>query len=252
MGGIEALVAFIVGNAVEHLRVCPAVVVAVDYLAHEPEIALFALAEASYPLEEVEVDAVGSVKADAVDAKGLYPVVDSVDDVVTDADIAEIEFYEVIVAVPAFIPEWVAAGTLTAEVEVLEPVAVARPLTLLLNIDELGKFPSYMVENAVKDDPDAVFVELVADEAEGIVVAETTVNGLVVNGIVAVLDRLENGSEVNGVNIHLLEMRYPVEHLVETVDHIASVIEFGCSAEAERVDVVDYGVVIPIHISILL
>ena len=80
-----------------------------DYFSHEPEIRTFAFAEASYSLEEIEVYAVSSVKADAVYFEFLYPVVDSIYKVVANAYIAEVEFNEIIVTIPALVPEWVAA-----------------------------------------------------------------------------------------------------------------------------------------------
>ena len=43
---------------------------------------------------------------------------------VANAYIAEIELYEVVMAVPALIPERIAAWARTAEVKVLEPVTV--------------------------------------------------------------------------------------------------------------------------------
>ena len=45
-----------------------------------------------------------------------------------------------------------------------------------------------MIENTVKDYPDTVFVQLIADIAEGVVIAETTVNSFIVYRIVTVLD----------------------------------------------------------------
>ena len=38
--GVQALVQFVVGYGVKHLRIDPTAVVAVDYLAHKPEIFL--------------------------------------------------------------------------------------------------------------------------------------------------------------------------------------------------------------------
>ena len=224
-----------------------------DYLAHEPEIGLLALAEASYALEEVEVDTVGGVEADAVNVEGLYPVIHSVDEVVAHTGIAEIELDQIVVTVPALVPERVAAGAWTAEVEVLEPVAVLRALTLFLYINELREFSSDVVENSVKDNAYTVFVKSVTNEAERVIVTESAVYLLVVDGVVAVLYGFKNGTEINGVHVHLLEMRYPVEDLVKTVCHIlASVIEFGCSAESQRIDVIDYRVIVPIHNNTLL
>ena len=75
---------------------------------------------------------------------------------------------------------------------------------------------AYVVEHAVEDDSDAVLVEAVADKAEGVVIAETAVYLLVVNGVVAVLYGLKDRSEVDSIDVHLLEVWDPVEHLVET------------------------------------
>ena len=69
MGGIKSLVALIVCNTIEHFRVSPAIIIAVDYLAHEPEVTLLALAETTQTLEEIEVDTVSSVEADTVNTK---------------------------------------------------------------------------------------------------------------------------------------------------------------------------------------
>jgi hypothetical protein len=95
-----------------------------DYLSHEPEITLFAFAEAPYSFEKVEIYTISRIKAYSVDIERLYPVVDSVDNVVTNAHIAQIKLNKVIMAVPALIPERVAAWTWTAEIKVLEPVTV--------------------------------------------------------------------------------------------------------------------------------
>jgi hypothetical protein len=204
VGGVYSLVALVVCNAVEHFRVSPAVIVAVDYLAHEPEVTLLSLAEASDALEEVKVDAVGCVEAYSVDAKGFYPVVNSVDDMVTDTYISEIELDEVIVTVPAFVPERISARALSAEVEILEPVTVLAVLAFFLNIHELREFSSYVVENAVKNNSDAVLMESVAEKTEGVVITESAVYLLIVNGIIAVFNGFKDRSEVNSVNVHFL------------------------------------------------
>ena len=172
---------------------------------------------------------------------------------VTNTGIAEIELDQIVVAVPALVPEGVAAGAGTAEVEVLEPVAVLRALTLFLYINELREFSADVVENSVKDNAYAVFVKSVTNEAERVIVTESAVYLLVVDGVVAMLYGLKNGSEVNSVNVHLFKMRYPVEDLVKTVGNIlASVIEFWRSAESQRIDVIDYRVIVPIHNNTLL
>ena len=73
VGGIDSLVAFIVCDGIQHLRIGPAVIVTVNNLAHQPKIRLLLLAEASEPPEEIRIHAVRSVKPQAVDAEILNP-----------------------------------------------------------------------------------------------------------------------------------------------------------------------------------
>ena len=123
--GIYPLVALVVGNAVEHFRVCPASVVPVDYLAHEPEIRSQGTGEGMYPFDEIVIEAVRSVKAYAVYAPVLYPHFNGVQEIFHHLVIAEIELYQVIAVVPALVPEAVVIGGIPAEVQVTEPAAVS-------------------------------------------------------------------------------------------------------------------------------
>ena len=245
---VETFVALVVSNAVKHLGICPAVIVTVDYLAHEPEIRTLALAEASDALEEIEINAVSGIKTDTVNAEMLYPVIDGINDMIADADIAQIEFDEVIVTVPAFIPEGITVRTLTAEVEILEPAAVSRALTVFLNVHELRELASDMIEHTVEDYTDAVLMEFIADKAERVVVSESAVDLFIVNSIIAVFNGFEYRPEVYCVNIHFLEVRDPVKDLVKAVYSITEIVILWCSAESQRINVIDYGVIVPIHI----
>ena len=94
---------------------------------------------------------------------------------IADLRILKIELYKVIMTVPAFVPEWIAAGAWTAEVEILEPAAVLRALSLFLNVHELRESSAYVVEHAVKNDADTVFMESVTDKAERVVITKTSV-----------------------------------------------------------------------------
>jgi hypothetical protein len=97
----------------------------VDNFTHEPEVGLFALAEAADSFEKVEVDAVSGIKSDTVNTEFLNPVIYCINKVVAYANVAQIELNQIIVTVPALIPEVISAGALSAKVKILEPVAVA-------------------------------------------------------------------------------------------------------------------------------
>ena len=70
---IQALVALIIRYTVEHFGVHPAVIVAVERFAHQPEIFFFLRSSPAHLLHEIEGQAVRAVQADSVDVKLLDP-----------------------------------------------------------------------------------------------------------------------------------------------------------------------------------
>lgn len=111
MRGVNSLVAFVIGNAVQHFRISPALIISENDFSHKPEFRVFAFTEASYSFKEIKLNTVGGVKAYAVYFEFLYPVVYSVYEMIAYAGISKIELYKVIMTVPAFIPKIVSAGT---------------------------------------------------------------------------------------------------------------------------------------------
>jgi len=69
-------------------------------------------------------------------------------------------------SIPALIPEIITARTVSVKVKILEPAAVSGISAVLLNILELREISSYMIENTVKNNSYAVFVESAADFLE--------------------------------------------------------------------------------------
>lgn len=125
VGGINSLVALVIGNAVKHFGICPAAVVAVDYLAHEPEIGLHASCKAMYALDKVIVKAICGIKANTVDIPCFYPHFDSVQQIFNDLVVSQVQLYQVIAVVPSLVPEAVIISGVAAEIKVAEPAAVS-------------------------------------------------------------------------------------------------------------------------------
>ena len=223
-----------------------------DDLAHEPEFRIALLAEVVDPAEEVEVHTVCGIETNAVDVELIHPHANRINEIIAHVPVAQVQLDQIIVAVPALIPEVVAAGALTAEVQTGEPVAVLRGLSLFLHISERPEVSAYVVENAVQNDPDAVLVQFVADVGKHLVGAQTAVDDTVVRGVIAVLHRFEHRSEVNGIHTQFFQMRDPVQHLFQPVHRFSALVELGRSAEAQGIDVIHHSVFIPIHIIFLL
>ena len=78
----------------------------------------------------------------------------------------------------------------------------------MLQILEREEIAADMVENAVQQNADAVCVQGIAEPFEALVIAETGVDLIVVDRIVAVLCAFEYGIEYDRVDAHFLEMGY--------------------------------------------
>ena len=80
--GIQPLVALVVGHAVAGAVVHPAVVVAVQGLAHQHKIGLQAVGQAAQLGQKAKVQAVGHIQAQAVDVIVPHPVAHGVEQVI--------------------------------------------------------------------------------------------------------------------------------------------------------------------------
>ena len=246
--GVQALVALVVRDAVEHLVVHPAVIVAVQRLAQEEKVTQ-AVAETAQAAQEVEVQAVGNVEPQAVYAELLAPELHGVQYVVHDGGVFEVQLHELVVALPALVPEAVVIAAVAAEVYV-EPVLIGRVPLPLLHVAEGPEATAHVVENAVEDDADAVFAQLGADGFEVLVRAEAAVHAAVVPRVVAVAVALEDGAEVHGVRAQLFNVPGPVRDFEYAVRQNAVVI-MRRAAEAQGVNVIKYAVVCPHILNVL-
>ena len=145
------------------------------------------------------VKAVRSVKSDAVNVPLFYPHLNSVQKIINNLAVSEIELNKVIAVVPALVPEAVIVSGISAEIQSAEPAAVTGTLPVLLDIKECKMLSADVVENAVKDNSDAVFVQSLAYLCEVLVSAKAFVNFCVIGGVIAVSRRLKDRSEVNGL-----------------------------------------------------
>ena len=189
---INALVALIVGDGIEHFAADNAVVVAADHLAVEPKFGIFALAGLAELFEELTVHHIRRVQTQTVNAEFVDPEADRIEQILHDLGVLQIQLDQIIVSCPALIPKRVAVGTAAVKVQVLEPAAVGGVPLLLLHILKCEEFSADVVEHAVQNDTDAVFAQHGADLFERSVVAETAVDAAVVDGVVAVAAALKH------------------------------------------------------------
>ena len=122
-GGVEALIALIVGTGVEQPLTRPLVIVSVEGLPHQEKLRLQTVAEGTQPVKEILVQAVGHVQAQPVDIKLLHPEFDAVQQIVHYGGISEVELHQLVVPLPALIPKAVAVIGIPVKID-MEPVLI--------------------------------------------------------------------------------------------------------------------------------
>ena len=122
----------------------------------------------------------------------------------------------------------------------MEPVLVLTLPALLANVLERPKLASYMVEHAVKNYLYTVFVQRIADLLEVLVGTESAVNLGIIRGIISMIGRFKDRSEIYSITAELFDMRDIVYHAKYAANRLAfEVIGLQSTAVAERVDVVE-------------
>ena len=94
-----------------------------------------------------------------------------------------------------------------------------------------------MIEYTVQNDFDTVFMQSCTDFGKTFVISETVIYMIIVVGIISVSGGHKHRAEINGIDVHLLEMGNKVDDLIQTVFRFA-VIDSRRTAEAQRIDVV--------------
>ena len=108
-----------------------------------------AYVETAGQVEKVHVNTVSRVKAQTVDPEFVDPHAHRAKQMAHNVRIAQVELDQIVMPLPAFVPERIAGRGIAAKVQVMEPAAIFRLLLVFLNILEGPEFPAYMVKNPV-------------------------------------------------------------------------------------------------------
>src|SRR5580658_8603254 len=123
--------------------------------------------------------------------------------------ISEIEFHEIVVAVPSFVLKRLAVRATTGEVQVI-PVAVSRRASLFANVAKGPEIAPRVVEHGVEHEANAAAMQLAANRSERGVIAEAPVDAEIVGDVVAVGARLEDRADQKRVGAEVFEIVDPV------------------------------------------
>ena len=247
---VQGLVQGVVGDGVQGVLVCPAGVVPVDHLAHEPEVRLDLVGGAPQGLHELKIQHVGGVETDAVHVELADPEADHVTDIIPDGGVSLVELHQQVVAAPVVVGEAVVILVVAPEVHVAVPVPIGGGLPVGLQILERKEITPGVVEDAVKYDPDVLCVAGSDKVLQILVRAEAVVQKPVVGGLVAMPHGLEERADVEGGEARLLQLPDPGQQRVEPMHRLAVIVLPGGPGETQRINVVKYRFIVPCHLNI--
>ena len=236
-GGPQPFVALVVGDRVAHVVGHPAVVVPVEGFAHQYKVRLEGVGEGAQLLEVLRRQAVGHAQPQAVDAEAVHPGADGVELVLDHRRVEQVQLDQLVVALPALVPEAVVVLGVAVEADV-EPVLVGAVPLFLPHILEGPETPAHVVEDSVQHHPDTGVVEGLADLGQVVVGAQAGVRVEVVPGVVAVAVAVEYRVEQNGVRSGLFDMVHPVQQ-TQDAGLSAAVVVRRRAAQAQGVDLIN-------------
>ena len=248
--GIQALVTFVVCDRMAGVVVHPAVIVAVQRLAHQNKIRLELVCKVAQRGEEIKVKAVGDVEAQAVDVVIAHPGGDGIEDMFTHGGVVQVELDKLVAALPAFVPEAVVIVGVAVKAQV-EPVFIGAVPAFFLYVSERPEAAADMVEHAVQHDLEPGGVQSLADSLEVVRIAQAAVNLVKIARVVAVGVAFKQRIEQHAGRAERFDMVDPAEHAAQAVRLDAVVLQRR-AAQAQRVDLIENSVLIPHSLSFLL
>ena len=143
------------------------------------------------------IQTVSYIQTQSVDIECLNPETDAAQKILHHLWILQIQFHQLEMTFPAFVPETVIVGTVSFKTD-MEPVFIRRIPFFFLNIPKSPETTANMVKYSVQDDFDTVCMQILTDFPEIIVCAETAVNLCEIPGIVTMVVGFENRIQDDG------------------------------------------------------
>ena len=235
----KPFIALIVGGRMEHAVVHETIIVSVQHLSQQKELRLQALCITAQPPQEAFVQTVRHIQPQPVDVKLLHPAFHALQKIVHHLLIAQVQLHQIIVPLPALIPKAVIVVGIPVEVNPMEPIDIGGSSPVSQHIHKRPEPSAHMIEYTVQHHLDALLVQSIAHLLKVLVGSQTHIHLPVVSGIVAMGVRLKQRRKIHRVHSKLLHMRYPVQHLQDTVlQH--PVIFKRRTAEPQRIDLVEH------------
>ena len=238
----------VVRHRVQGLRIDPACILTVDHLAHQPELRLHLVREVTKRMLEAHIEHVGTVETETIDVEGIDPVLHDIDQIFTDALAVEVQLRELPGTAPCTVVEAVAPWGTAIETNALVPVLIRTVPALLLDILKRKEATTGMVEHGIDDDTDAVIMRCIHEVAEVCIGPQSTIDGFIIRGVVAMTAGLEERADVDGIAAEHLQVRDEGVELRKASTDLSAIVLLLGTHHAERIHMIKNSAVIPGHI----
>ena len=224
----------------------PAVIIAVQCLAHQGKFRLDAVGQAAQLCQEIQIQAIGNVQTQAIDIIVPYPAAYRVKQVFLHRRVAQVQFHQLIAAFPCFVPEAVIITGVAVKAD-MEPVFIGAVPLFLLHIAERPESAAHMVEHAVQHNADAGFMQGFADSLEILFGPKARINAIIIAGVIAVGIAVKQRIKQHTGCAQFFYMFHPVQHAQNTVfpGLVAAIVLQRSIAQAQGIDLVDCCIIKP-------
>ena len=241
--GIDALVAFIIGTAVQHFVIDDQVIVAKEHFSNQGKSWFELFAECAETSHKVVVQAVSNIEAQSVNAEFFNPESDTIQQVICDCRILQIQLNQLEMAFPALIPKAIVITAVAVKINE-KPVLVRRFPFLFLYILKCPKTAAYMVEDPIQHDFDIMGVQRFTYVFKIFIRAEAAVYFFKIPGIISVIIGFKNRIQNNGSYSKLLEISSPLCNLTYT-GYCDTVIMDGGVTKSNRIYLIESFIISP-------
>ncbi len=157
------------------------------------------------------IQAIRHIQPKPVDIKLVDPGSHAVENMPDHFFISKVQLHQIIVALPAFIPEAVVIIGISSQIN-MEPIQVRGMLPVFQHVLKLGKSSPYMIENTVQHDTDSIFMQLFAYLFKILIRPKSAVYLPVIPRIIPMSIRFKHRRKINCVYPQLLHMGDPIQY----------------------------------------
>ena len=246
----KPFIALIVCCGMKHTVIHQAVIIPMQHLPNQEELLLQPTCKTPKPAHKSLIQAIRHIQAQSVNIKFLHPRLHTVQKIIYHIFIVKVEFHQIIISLPPFIPEAIIIMRIAVKSDSLKPAYIGRWLSVAKHILKWPKPPSHMVKHTIQHHSDSIFMESITDLFEIFIGSQPCVHFPVIPCIISMGVRFKKGWKINRVNPQFLDMRNPLQYFQYTMLWDTVILKW-CPAESQWINLIKNAFICPHTIFLL-